>query len=54
MELSGIVSIVCGEVPADVGHVLRELGAKGIRVSKTKGYGEYQNCFPDDWMTDAG
>lgn len=53
MELSGIVAVVRAEVLADVERVLRELGVTGISVSKTKGYGEYQNFFSKDWMTDA-
>ncbi len=53
MELSGIVAVVRAEVLADVERALRELGVIGISVSKTKGYGEYQNFFSKDWMTDA-
>ncbi len=50
MELRKVVAIVRGSVLEKVEERLRELGVKGITVSRVKGYGEYANYYKSDWL----
>lgn len=52
MELSAVIAIVRREVLEDVEKVLRETGVAGVSISKVKGYGEYQNFFAADGLTE--
>jgi nitrogen regulatory protein P-II 1 len=53
MELRKITAIIRNGVLKDVGEQLKELGIKGITVSRIKGYGEHANLLADDWLCDT-
>ncbi len=50
MELRKVVAIIRGSALEKVEERLKELGVKGISVTRVKGYGEYQNFYKADWM----
>jgi nitrogen regulatory protein P-II 1 len=52
MEFKKIVAIVRSSVLEGVEERLRQLGVKGISVSRVKGFGEYINYFKENRMVD--
>ena len=46
-----VTAIIRCEVLEKVEQRLQELGARGISVSRVKGYGEYANFYSTDCMT---
>lgn len=50
MELRKVTAIVRSEVLEKVEKRLREIGVKGVTVTRVKGYGEYANFFSRDWL----
>lgn len=53
MELSVIIAIIRRDMLEKVEEGLREIGVKGITVSKVKGYGNHPNFFARDWMVES-
>ncbi len=53
MDLRAIIAIIRRDRLEPVEESLRDLGIRGITVSKVKGYGEYHNFFASDWMMDS-
>ncbi|MGE4545640.1 MAG: P-II family nitrogen regulator [Pedobacter sp.] len=52
MEIKKIVAIVRSSVLEKVEERLRQIGVKGVTVSRIKGLGEYANLFKEDRMVD--
>lgn len=52
MDLRAVIAIVRRDRLERVEERLREVGIRGINVSKVKGYGEYHNFFAADGMVD--
>lgn len=52
MDLRAVIAIIRRDQLERVEKGLREIGVRGINVSKVKGYGEYHNFFTADWMVD--
>jgi nitrogen regulatory protein P-II 1 len=52
MDLSVVIAIIRRQTLEAVEQGLREIGVRGISVSKVKGYGEYHNFFSEDWMVE--
>lgn len=52
MDLRAVIAIIRRDRLERVEQGLREIGVRGINVSKVKGYGEYRNFFAADWMVD--
>lgn len=50
MELRKIVAIIRSSELEKVEERLKNMGVKGITVSRVKGYGEYANFYKADWM----
>jgi nitrogen regulatory protein P-II 1 len=50
MELRKVVAIIRGSVLEKVEERLKDMGIKGISISRVKGYGEYHNFYKADWM----
>jgi len=50
MELKRIVAIVRTAVLEQVEDRLKQIGVKGVSISRVKGYGEYANLSKADWM----
>jgi len=50
MELRKVTAIIRTEVLEKVEKRLKEMGVKGITVTRVKGYGEYANFFSRDWL----
>ena len=53
MDLSAVIAIIRRDRLEEVEKGLREIGVKGISVSKVKGYGEYHDFFTGDWMVES-
>ena len=53
MDLKAVIAIIRRDRLEQVEKGLREIGVRGINVSKIKGYGEYHNFFTADWMVDS-
>lgn len=53
MDLSVIIAIIRRDRLENVEQGLREMGVRGITVSKVKGYGNYHNFFAQDWMVES-
>ncbi len=53
MDLSVVIAIIRRQALEAVEQGLREIGVRGISVSKVKGYGEYHNFFAGDWMVES-
>ena len=53
MDLRAVIAIIRRDRLERVEQDLREIGVRGINVSKVKGYGEYHNFFTADWMVDS-
>jgi len=53
MDLRAVIAIIRRDQLERVEKGLREIGVRGINVSKVKGYGEYHNFFTSDWMVDS-
>ena len=53
MDLSAVIAIIRRGQLERVEKGLREIGVRGINVSKVKGYGEYHNFFTADWMMES-
>ena len=53
MDLSVIIAIIRRDMLENVEQGLRELGVRGVTVSKVKGYGNYHNFFARDWMVES-
>ena len=51
MEIRKITAIVRNYLLEDVEKRLRELGVKGITVSRVKGYGQHKGYFTNDWLS---
>lgn len=51
-RLRKVTAIVRIEVLERVERRLQELRVPGISVTRVKGYGEYENFFARDWMTE--
>lgn len=52
MECKKIVAIVRGSALERVEERLKQVGIKGISVTRVKGFGEYANLFKEDRMVD--
>jgi len=52
MEWRKVVAILRSTVLEKVEERLRQLGVKGLTVTKVKGYGEYANFSKTDWLVD--
>ena len=52
MDLSVVVAIIRRHALEKVEQALREIGVRGISVSKVKGYGEYHNFFARNGMVE--
>ncbi|RMH14751.1 MAG: P-II family nitrogen regulator [Gammaproteobacteria bacterium] len=45
-----IIAIIrCDRLP-QIENTLKEIGVKGMTLSKVEGYGEYADTFSPDWM----
>jgi len=53
MDLKAVIAIIRRDQLERVEKGLREIGVRGINVSKVKGYGEYHNFFAADWMVES-
>jgi nitrogen regulatory protein P-II 1 len=53
MDLRAVIAIIRRDQLERVEKALREIGVRGINVSKVKGYGEYHNFFAADWMVES-
>ena len=53
MEWRKVVAIVRPTVLDKVEERLKELGVKGLTVTKVKGYGEYANFYKENWLVDG-
>jgi nitrogen regulatory protein P-II 1 len=53
MDLKAVIAIIRRDQLERVEKALREIGVRGINVSKVKGYGEYHNFFAADWMVES-
>jgi nitrogen regulatory protein P-II 1 len=53
MDLRAVIAIIRRDQLERVEKGLREIGVRGINVSKVKGYGEYHNFFAADWMVES-
>jgi nitrogen regulatory protein P-II 1 len=53
MDLRAVIAIIRRDRLERVEEGLREIGVRGINVSKVKGYGEYHNFFAADGMVDS-
>jgi len=53
MDLKAVIAIIRRDQLERVEKGLREIGIRGINVSKVKGYGEYHNFFAADWMVES-
>lgn len=53
MDLRAVIAIIRRDQLERVEKGLREIGVRGINVSKVKGYGEYHNFFSADWMVES-
>lgn len=52
MELALVVAVVHGFALEVAETNLRELGVRGITVTKVKGYGEHADFYARDWLVD--
>ena len=52
MKFKKITAIIRSHVLKDVESRLRELGVKGITVSRIKGYGEHKEYLTRDWLSE--
>jgi nitrogen regulatory protein P-II 1 len=52
MEWRKVVAIIRSTVLEKVEERLRQLGVKGLTVTRVKGYGEYANLSKTDWLVD--
>lgn len=52
MEYKKINAIIRATALEMVENKLKELGVKGISVSRIKGYGEYANFFNHNWLVE--
>jgi len=52
IDLKRIVAIIRDLFLKRVEGRLKQVGIKGITVSKVKGYGEYANLYKADWLVD--
>ena len=52
MEWRKVVAIIRSTVLERVEKRLRQLGVKGLTVTRVKGYGEYANLSKTDWLVD--
>lgn len=50
VEYRKVIAIVRGDVLERVEMRLKDMGVKGISVSRVKGFGEYANFFRHDWL----
>ena len=50
MEFRKVTTIIQSTVLEKVEQALREIGVRGISVTKVKGYGEYANFYTQDMM----
>ena len=50
MEFRKVTAIIRSTVLEKIELALREIGIKGISVTKVKGYGEYANFYAQDMM----
>jgi nitrogen regulatory protein P-II 1 len=50
MDLRKITAIIRSSELEKVEESLKNLGVKGISVSRVKGYGEYADFYKSDWM----
>ena len=50
MSYNKVTAIVRRDILEKVECRLREIGVKGISVTKVKGYGEYADFYTSDWM----
>ncbi|MFZ0932082.1 MAG: P-II family nitrogen regulator [Syntrophobacteraceae bacterium] len=52
MEIKKIIAIIRNLVLKDVEKHLRELGVKGITVSRVKGHGEHKEYLTRNWLSE--
>jgi nitrogen regulatory protein P-II 1 len=52
MEWRKVTAIFRAEELEKIEKRLREIGVRGISITKVKGYGEYANFFSRDWVVD--
>ncbi len=52
MEWKKVVAIIRSTLLEKVEERLRQLGVKGLTVTRVKGYGEYANFSKEDWLVD--
>ena len=52
MEWKKVVAIIRSTLLEKVEERLRQLGVKGLTVTRVKGYGEYANLSKEDWLVD--
>ena len=52
MELKLVVAIIRTHALKSVEERLREMGVRGLTVSRAKGFGAHANLFSRDWLVD--
>ncbi len=52
MELKLVVAIIRTNALESVEEKLREMGVRGLTVSRAKGFGAHANLFSADWLVD--
>lgn len=50
MEFRKVTAIIRVDALEGVERKLRDMGVKGVSVTKVKGYGEYADFYSKDWM----
>ena len=50
MELRQVVAIIRGRLLKDVEERLKQIGIKGLTVTRVKGYGEDKSIWAQDWL----
>jgi len=50
MDLRKITAIIRSSELEKVEERLKDIGVKGVSVSRVKGYGEYADFYKSDWM----
>ncbi len=50
MELKKIIAIIRSRVLEDVEEKLKEIGVRGLTVTRVKGYGENKSIWAQDWL----
>lgn len=52
MELKLVVAIIRTHALESVEVRLRDMGVRGLTVSRAKGFGAHKNLFSSDWLVD--